>query len=206
MKPLKIISSKFTTLAMLIILLLVTVACGSNSGNPANNSEQARVETKKVPPPSMDIHTATIMGDLEVIQQHIKAGSDLDVREPSMGSSPLISAAVFGKTDISRELIKAGADVNITGKHGWTPLHIVLRSDSIQKDSVREQIVLLMLEYNADVSANNKNWRKWESEHDSSPFGRDKSLPNNGGTPLEIAISNGFEDIAKLLSEHNRVN
>lgn len=150
MKPLKIISGKITTLAMLIAVVLATMSCGSNSGNSANNSEQAGVETKKVSPPTMDIHTATLMGDIEVIQQHIEAGSDLDVREPAMGSSPLISAAVFGKTDIAGELIKAGADVNLQNNEGSTALHSAAFL-------CRLEIAEMLLENGANKDLNNNH-------------------------------------------------
>ncbi len=73
--------------------------------------------------PDTDLHTATFLGDLKSVQQHIKAGSDLDVREPTMASTALISASVFGKTEIARALIEAGADLDIQNKEGSTALH-----------------------------------------------------------------------------------
>jgi len=73
--------------------------------------------------PKTDIHTAALMGDLKVIHQHIKAGSDLDEKD-QYGSTPLIIAATFGKTEIARALIDAGADVNCRNNDGSTPLHI----------------------------------------------------------------------------------
>ena len=70
----------------------------------------------------MGLHSAVIEGNLEVVEQHIRAGTDLDIKENSGGSSPLISAALFGKTEIALALIKAGASVNFQNKEGSTPL------------------------------------------------------------------------------------
>lgn len=91
----------------------------------------------------MDIHTATVLGDLDVIQQHIAAGSDLNEREPIVGSTPLISAAVFGKTEVAMALIDAGADINIQNKEGSTALHSAAFL-------CREEIVKMLLDNGAN--------------------------------------------------------
>ena len=59
----------------------------------------------------------------EIVQQHIEAGSDLNERDPTGGSSPLITAAVFGKTEVALALIAAGTDVDFKNNDGSTPLH-----------------------------------------------------------------------------------
>ena len=91
----------------------------------------------------MDIHSATVLGDLDAIKQHIAAGSDLNVKEPAMGSTPLISAAVFGKTEIAKALIDAGADVNLINQEGSTALHSAAFL-------CRMEIVEILLAYGAD--------------------------------------------------------
>lgn len=68
--------------------------------------------------PNVDL----ITNNLKAIQQHVKAGSDLNVKEPTRGSTPLITAAVFGRTDAALALIDAGADVNHQNNEGSTPL------------------------------------------------------------------------------------
>ena len=94
---------------------------------PGENNQMKRKEPRAsrnyVKAPNMDIHAATLLGDLEAIEQHIQAGSDLNEKEPAVGSTPLISAAVFGKTEIARALIEAGADVNLKNNEGSTALH-----------------------------------------------------------------------------------
>ena len=103
--------------------LFFLVSCGSAPNNNENQKGEAPAQDVETRAPSMDIHTATVLGDLKVIQQHIDAGSDLNEREPTVGSTPLISAAVFGKTEVARALIEAGADVNIQNNEGSTALH-----------------------------------------------------------------------------------
>jgi ankyrin repeat protein len=71
----------------------------------------------------MGLHEAAIQGNLKVVRQHIKAGSDLDEKEPTGGSSPLITAIVFGKTEVAKVLIEAGANVNFRNNERSTPLH-----------------------------------------------------------------------------------
>ena len=109
----------FTTVMMVVSILIIS-SCG---GKQQPSADQAIVEQEPVNPPNVDIHTATLLGDLDAIKQHIKAGSDLNVKEPAVESTPLISAAVFGKTEIARALIEAGADVNLKNNEGSTALH-----------------------------------------------------------------------------------
>jgi hypothetical protein len=85
-----------------------------------DNGRIAVAGTKPVQ--SKGLHEAVIQGDLEAINMHIEAGSDLNVKDPMGGSTPLITAAVFGKTDIANALIKAGADVDLTNNEGSTAL------------------------------------------------------------------------------------
>ena len=110
----------------------------------------------------MDIHTATILGDLDAIQQHIKAGTDLNLREPAVGSTPLISAAVFGKTEIAIALIGAGADLNIQNNEGSSALHSAAFL-------CRTEIVKALLDKGADKSLKN-NYGSTALESVSAPW------------------------------------
>ncbi len=66
------------------------------------------------PTPTVDLHVAAAMGGIEAIQQHIQAGSDLDIKEPTRGSTPLITAAMFGKTDVALALIASTVLLGLT--------------------------------------------------------------------------------------------
>jgi len=120
MKTKKMQFEKVFTIVIMIVSILIISSC---SGNQQPSADQAKVEQEPVKPPDVDIHTATLLGNLDAIKQHIEAGSDLNVKEPTVGSSPLISAAVFGETEIARALIEAGADVNLKNNEGSTALH-----------------------------------------------------------------------------------
>ena len=113
---------KVGTLTLLVIGLFTFIYFG-NKAESAFEKEQSMISQTEQALPVKGLHEAVVQGDLEAIRQHIKAGSDLDVKEPSGGSSPLITAAVFGKTDIALALIEAGADVNFKNNEGSTPLH-----------------------------------------------------------------------------------
>ena len=74
------------------------------------------------PAPSVSLHMAALQGNVEVIRQHVTAGSDLNEKD-AWGSTPLIISATFGRTDVARALIESGADLHITNNDGATPLH-----------------------------------------------------------------------------------
>ena len=80
------------------------------------------------------------------------------------------------------------------------PLHALLRSwasDCVWRH--RLQIAKLLINYGADVSAINKKGKVFGDSHVGV---RPKGPPNIGETPLEIALSNGYEEVASLLQKH----
>jgi hypothetical protein len=161
-----------STIVFAVILMLVS--CGNSLENSNNEEAQAAEAPAKVKPPSMDLHTATFLGDLDAVKQHIAAGTDLDQREPTMGSTALISAAVFGKTDVARALIEAGADVNIQNQEGSTALHSAAFL-------CRTEIVKMLLENGAD-----------------------KELKNiYGSTPL-ASVSGPFSEVKSIYDEFSK--
>ena len=121
MKTEKNILSNSLSALLLIFIFLSFVAC-NNQDKKAEKTDSAITKTE-VEPPSVDIHTATFLGNTKAIKQHIDAGSDLNVKD-QYGSTPLIIATTFGKTDIAKTLINAGADLHITNNDGSTPLHV----------------------------------------------------------------------------------
>jgi hypothetical protein len=70
----------------------------------------------------VDIHGAAASGDVAALKALIAAGSDLNAREASGGSSPLITAATFGQTEAATALIDAGADLDQQNNDGSTAL------------------------------------------------------------------------------------
>ena len=160
--------------AMLLMTILALIACGGNQSNTTGKADPSKNQETTVKPPSVDIHTATFLGDLKAIQQHIEAGSDLDEREPTVGSSPLISAAVFGKTEVARALIEGGADVNLQNNEGSTALHSAAFL-------CRLEIVEMLLEKGAD-----------------------KDLLNNYGSTALQSVSGPFSDVKFIYDQFSK--
>ena len=129
---------------VLAIILFAHLSC-------ENQDESAESKTI-VEKPKMDLFSAVVLGDLEVIRQHVKAGSDLNVVEPSRLSTPLITAIAFGKTEAAKILIDAGADLNYQNNDGSTALHTAAFF-------CRVKIVKSLMEKGADKSLKNKMGR-----------------------------------------------
>lgn len=145
MKILKISSIRIS-IQMLFFTLLLTSSCAQSekkttSGNTAKT-------TKTASKPSVDIHTAVLTGNLEAIKQHIKAGTDLNKKEPMSGSTPLMSAATFNKTEIAKALINANADLSLKNNDGGTALHTAAFFGRIE-------IVQLLIDAKADKTIRN---------------------------------------------------
>jgi len=174
MKTLEILLRTIAWLTLSLSIIVSLVACGTHVKSEENQNTDQTVKEKTIEAPSMDIHTATVLGDLKVIQQHIDAGTDLDEREPTMGSTPLISAAVFGRTEVARALIEAGADVNIQNNEGSTALHTAAFL-------CRTEIVEMLLAHGAD-----------------------KNLLNiYGSTPL-ASVAGPFEPVKPIYDEFSK--
>lgn len=158
-------SRKVFSACIMAAMILATAACGSQKEKTSNEKEQAQAVQQTVKAPAMDIHAATFMGDMDAIRQHIAAGSDLNLKEPTMGSTPLISASVFGKTEVALALIEAGADVNLQNNEGSTAL-------TSAAFLCRTEIVTALLE-----------------------AGADKNIMTNAGSTALQSVSAPFEDV-----------
>jgi ankyrin repeat protein len=78
------------------------------------------------PVPDIDLHTAVLTDNLDAIRQHIKAGSDLNIVEPTRESTPLITAAALGRQEAAEILFEGGADINYQNADGSTALHTAI--------------------------------------------------------------------------------
>ncbi|MDB4808150.1 ankyrin repeat domain-containing protein [Verrucomicrobia bacterium] len=70
----------------------------------------------------ISIHDATRTGDIEVVKQHIAAGTDVNAKTALDKWTPLLLAAWYGHKEIADLFIANGADVNANGADGRTPL------------------------------------------------------------------------------------
>lgn len=153
---------------VLSVMILTLVACTS--------AAEKQKAASGVPTPDIDIHTAVVTNNLEVVKQHILAGTDLNQAEPFGGSTPLISAGVFGRDEIAKVLIEAGVDLNKVNNDGSTALHTAAFFG-------RPEIVKLLLDKGADKTIRNK-YGATAYESVALPFEEVKAAYDMMGTML----------------------
>jgi len=158
-----------------IVALFLLVAC-MNQNDSAKQDRSSDAKTK-VEAPKVDIHTAVVTGNLEALQQHIDAGTDLNKKDPYGGSSPLISAALFDKPELVKTLIEAGADLNFQNKEGSTALITAAFFG-------RPEIVRTLLDSGADKTIKNK-YGATAYESVIAPFSEVKNTYDMMGKMLE---------------------
>jgi len=176
-----------TPVYLLVIILLVASCTAKETSNTT------------VKAPDIDIHTAVISDNMEAVKQHIAAGSDLNVRDPFGGSSPLISAAVFGKSEIAKVLIDAGVDLNFQNSDGSTALHTAAFF-------CRPEIVKQLLEKKADKTIKNK-YGATAYDNVAGPFAEIKDTYDMMGNvlgPMGLKLDYGYiektrPEIAEML-------
>ena len=140
------INSLKTLLNFLLLIMLLTSSCAESSKNTntkANNSIKAKVDK-----PKMNIQTAVLSGNLEIVKQHIAAGTDINQIDAMSGSTPLMSAATFNKIEIAKALIIANADLTLKNNDGGTALHSAAFF-------CRVEIVQLLIDAKADKTTKN---------------------------------------------------
>ena len=120
--------------------------------------------------PSISIHKASEEGNIEVVKQHLAAGTDVNEGDED-GDTPLIYALEEGHKEVARLLITKGADVNTKRDFAKTsPLHFAAIYDL-------KEIATLLIAKGANVNARS----------------------SRGWTPLMVAARRGKVDIADLL-------
>jgi ankyrin repeat protein len=147
MKALKITSFKMAVNFSFIIILILN-ACAQSGSSNNTKSENTTKAKSIVAKPEMDLPAAIISGNLEVVQQHIEAGTDINMKDQMSGSTPLMTAATFGKTAIVKALIDANADLDLKNSEGSTALHAAAFFGRIE-------IVQMLLDAGADKTIKN---------------------------------------------------
>ena len=100
--------------------------------------------------PSMSIHEAAEEGNIEVVKQHLAAGTDLSAKNGDYQWTPLHAAASKGHKDIVQLIIAKAADVNAINIFGETPLHRASLSGY-------EEVIALLITNGADVNVQDIN-------------------------------------------------
>lgn len=146
--------TKTTVWLLLIISVLFTLGCSNENNSNDTESQKYQVNKgidsvpKKPEVPEIDIHSAVVAGNVEAIKKHVLAGTDLNLKDPFGGSSPMISAALFGKKEIVNILLEAGADINFQNNDGSTALHTAAFF-------CRPEIVQILLDNDIDKTVRN---------------------------------------------------
>ncbi|PWD98210.1 ankyrin repeat domain-containing protein [Marinilabilia rubra] len=165
-------SLKINPLKMLVnfsfIILLLTNACAPSGGSDSTKSEKNAKVKSITETPKIDILTAIISDNLEIVKQHIEAGTDINMKDQMSGSTPLITAATFGKTDIVKALIDANAELDLKNNEGSTALHAAAFF-------CRIEIVQMLIDGGADKTIEN-NRRATARESVTGPFAEMKPV------------------------------
>lgn len=141
------------------LALLVGTVFACKDAPPQDTTSPGQTKAEK---PGMDLGTAVLYGNLEVVKQHIEAGTDLDTKDPMSGSTPLITAATFNQTPIALALIDAGADLSQKNNDGATALHVAAFF-------CRVEVVQKLLDAGADKTVRN-NYGSTPGESVAGPF------------------------------------
>ena len=151
-----------TVLNFSFIILLLTSSCAQTSKDTNTKSDHSNQTESTVEKPKIDIQTAIMSDNLEIVKQHIEAGTDINMKDQMSGATPLISAATFGKTAIAKALIDANADLSITNNDGATALHVAAFFCQVE-------IVQLLIDAKADKTLKN-NFGATPRESVMGPF------------------------------------
>ena len=153
-----------------IAAVLLVVGCGeSQQSTPA---PEAKPEPPTAKAPDISIHDAADSGNIEVVKQHLAAGTDVNAKD-IQGVTPLHRAAYFGYKKVAELLIANGADMNAKDEDETTPLHYAAWEG-------HKEVAELLIAKGADLNVKNKV----------------------GYTPLDVAIKRKRTDIADLLRKH----
>lgn len=144
--------------------------------------------------------------DAAAVAAAISAGAAVNQLSPE-GASPLYLAVIGQHYDIAKMLIDQGADVNAVNAKaiGATPLMIAASRQNLD-------ITLLLLDNGADVDlvdVNNDpaiNWAAYYGYTDMVEFLISRGASTNitgHGTPRQIAIRRGHQDLVELLSDYS---
>lgn len=147
-----------------IAAALLIIGFSLQSCNSTDTKEGTQTAIKA---PRQTLFEATFVGKLDLVKQHIAAGTDLNLKD-DYGSTALTIATTFGKTDIALALIEGGADIEVKSADGSTALHTAAFFG-------RTEIVKSLLVNGADVNVRN-NYNGTALESVQVPFDQMKPV------------------------------
>jgi cytohesin len=190
---------KMKTLITIITVVLL-VGCGT-----IQTQKTVELPSVKAEAPDISILEAVFLGNLEVVKQHLAAGTDVNVKDEDK-NTPLHIAAFVGTKEIVELLIAKGADVNAKEEgEGMTPLLAAIGED-------RKIIVELLIVSGADINAQSEMGTPL---HLATGFGHNEiaellidkganinTMDVDGKTAIDLAVSEGKRETADLLRKH----
>jgi ankyrin repeat protein len=138
------------------LLMLLLVGCGGEQPVEEGSGSGKPDAAKPLAAPAVDVWTAVVTGNVEVVKLHLESGTDPNIKDPN-GAPILNAAAVFGHRDVVAALLEQGANINGKDNDGNGALHAAAFLG-------RTEVVELLLEKGVD--ANFKN-NKGETPTDS---------------------------------------
>ena len=151
--------------------------------------------------PETSIWEASVTGDLDAVQAHIDAGTDLN-RLSEAGETPLHYAVSKKQSEVVEVLLDAGAETDIENSLEETPLDIAIASR-------QENIIDLLLDAGAglDTPTESIHFLTWLGDslgvklHIYSGTNIDQE-DEFGNYPILLAVEFGYVEIVDLLIEH----
>ena len=152
-------------------------------------------------PPEKTIWQAASDGDVEAIEAHIAAETDLDEQNNS-GYAPLHYGVMKTRTEVVALLLEAGADPDVVNNLSKTPLDLAISGS-------KDEIIDLLLEAGAAVEApaDSIHVFAWNNEllgvklHIYAGTDIDQA-DVDGNIPLLLAVEQGHIGVAELLIQH----
>lgn len=151
----------------------------------------------------MNIITAAVNGNLEKLNELIKDGADIDVKD-FHNNTALICAAFHGHTDCVEALLKAGADVNTKDDYGWTAL--IAADNEGHKDCVA-----LLEQAQLDLDAKNLGHTlppsvsisEQEADKELEDLDKSAQVPEVKQSDFSKALTKTLEEIGTMLLSKN---
>jgi len=165
----------------------------------------ARVDELVAADPTLAVFAASILGDIEKLEQVLGANRALISAVSTDGWTPLHLAAFFGKEPAARLLLNKGATVTARSTNDMrnTPLHAATAGGHCK-------IVKVLIDHGADVNARqNGGWAPLHSAAQNGDIesaqaliagGADVSVrADNHQKPLDLALTKGKQAMVEFL-------
>jgi hypothetical protein len=131
---------------LFIPLVVLISLCGGEADNAEVEETIENTVNTDVEQPTVELLVSVQDNDLNIVNQHIAYGSDLNVQDATFSNTPLNFAGIYGLTEIANALVDAGADLNLVNADNFTPLCNAAAWG-------HTEVVTILLDAGADVSS-----------------------------------------------------